>query len=113
SVSSTETKLQIVAPGYDWPLGPQPTPYGKVQVSSDVMQARQKFAPAPAYPAAALQARLQGVVKLKAVIGKDGAVENLGVLSGHPLFVPAALATVKLWTYEPLEVKGELVEVEC
>jgi len=112
SVSSSQTRLQIVGPDYDRPLPAQPTQSGRVRVSSDVMQALLKSAPPPVYPALAQQAVIQGVVKLKALIGKDGAVQNLGMLSGHPLLVPAALAAMKLWAYEPLAVNGAPAEVE-
>ncbi len=55
----------------------------------------------PLYPPLALQARIQGVVKLQGRIGTDGAIKNLQVVSGHPLLVPAALEAVKQWTYAP------------
>ena len=42
----------------------------------------------PVYPPLARQARISGVVKLRATIGTDGAVKNLHVISGHPLLVP-------------------------
>ena len=44
--------------------------------------------PRPAYPPEAKMARIQGVVKLSAVIGKDGTMQHLEVISGHPLLVP-------------------------
>jgi protein TonB len=65
----------------------------------------------PAYPPLAKQARIQGVVHLSAVIGTDGAVRNLQVISGHPLLVPAALDAVKQWVYKPTVRDGKPTEV--
>jgi protein TonB len=66
----------------------------------------------PAYPLLARQARIQGDVVLTAIISKDGTIENLQVVSGHPLLIQAALDAVKQWRYRPFLVSGEPVEVE-
>jgi protein TonB len=65
----------------------------------------------PVYPPLARQARIQGTVKLTAIIAKDGTIEKLEVLSGHPLLIPAALQAVKEWRYKPTLLNGEPVEV--
>jgi protein TonB len=66
----------------------------------------------PVYPAEAKAARIQGVVHLEAVIGKDGSVLSLRALpGGHPLLVPAAIEAVKQWKYETTLLNGEPVEV--
>ncbi len=56
----------------------------------------------PTYPPLARAARLQGQVVLQAVIGKQGGIENLRVLSGHPMLVPAAIEAVRQWRYRPV-----------
>jgi protein TonB len=66
----------------------------------------------PQYPAAAKMARIEGRVLLQAVIGKDGSVQNLRVISGHPLLTSAALDAVKQWRYKPYYLNGEPAEVE-
>jgi len=66
----------------------------------------------PDYPLLARQARIQGDVVLAAVISRDGAVENLQVVSGHPMLIPSALHAVQQWRYRPFLVSGEPVEVE-
>jgi protein TonB len=66
----------------------------------------------PDYPPLARQARIQGAVVLQAVISRDGTIENLQVLSGHPMLVPSALAAVRQWRYRPYFLNGEPVEVE-
>jgi protein TonB len=66
----------------------------------------------PTYPALARSARVQGQVVLQAVISKQGAIENLKVLTGHPLLVPAAIEAVRQWRYRPYVLNNEPVEVE-
>lgn len=48
---------------------------------------------------------------MNAVIGKDGTVQNLEVISGHPLLAPAALEAVKQWVYKQTLLNGNPVEV--
>jgi protein TonB len=66
----------------------------------------------PLYPPLARQTRISGTVKLHAIIGKSGAVEQLQVVSGHPLLVQSALDAVKQWRYQPTLLNGEPVEVD-
>jgi len=65
----------------------------------------------PIYPPLALQARIQGVVRFTAVIGKDGRVSDTRLISGHPLLVAAARDAVNQWVYKPTLLNGEPVEV--
>lgn len=66
----------------------------------------------PAYPALARSARIQGTVLLQAVISKQGTIENLRVLSGHPMLVPPAIDAVRQWRYRPYVLNNDPVEVE-
>jgi periplasmic protein TonB len=66
----------------------------------------------PSYPTLAKQARIQGSVLLRATIGKDGSIENLHLLSGHPMLAQAAVEAVRQWRYRPYFLNGEPVEVE-
>ena len=66
----------------------------------------------PVYPPLARAARIQGSVVLAAVISKAGTIENLRMLSGHPMLVPAAIAAVSQWRYRPYILNGEPIEVE-
>ena len=66
----------------------------------------------PAYPDAARQAHVQGVVILDAVIGRDGSVLDLRPLSGPQMLTPAAMDAVKWWRFLPYLVNGEPAEVE-
>ncbi len=66
----------------------------------------------PVYPTIARQARIQGPVVLQATIGRDGTIQNLRALSGHPLLEQAAIEAVKQWLYKPYLLNNEPVEVE-
>ncbi|MGA2388341.1 MAG: TonB family protein [Candidatus Sulfotelmatobacter sp.] len=66
----------------------------------------------PVYPPLARQARISGTVVLRAVIGKDGSIQNLSLVSGHPMLAPAAIDAVKQWKYKPYLLNGEPVEVD-
>jgi periplasmic protein TonB len=66
----------------------------------------------PDYPVLARQVRVQGQVVLRAMISREGAIENLQVVSGHPMLIPAAVAAVRQWRYRPYVLNGEPVEVE-
>jgi TonB family protein len=66
----------------------------------------------PEYPSLARQARIQGTVLLQAQISKDGKVENLQLISGHPMLAPAAIEAVMQWIYKPYVLNGTTVAVE-
>lgn len=66
----------------------------------------------PTYPPLARSARVQGEVVLTAIISTSGEIENLQLVSGHPMLVPAALAAVKQWRYKPYLLNGQPTEVE-
>jgi protein TonB len=84
----------------------------RVRVSQGVSQGLLMKKVTPQYPPLAKQARIQGVVVLQALIGKDGSIQNLHVVSGHPMLTNAALEAVKEWKYKPYYLNGEPVEVE-
>ena len=83
----------------------------RIRVGGQVQQANLIRQPKPIYPPLAKQARIQGVVRFNAIIGKDGTIQNLQLMSGHPLLVPAAEEAVKQWLYKPTLLNGEPVEV--
>lgn len=94
------------------PVAPKPSAAGPLRVSQGVAQGFLVHAVKPVYPPLARQARIQGTVMLQAVIGKDGRIENLQVMSGHPMLSPAAMEAVRQWRYRPYTLNGEPVEVE-
>ncbi len=84
----------------------------RVRVSSGVQQGLLVRRVQPNYPPLARQARIQGSVILQAQISKNGDIENLQLVSGHPMLAPSAIEAVKQWKYKPYLLNGEPVEVE-
>jgi protein TonB len=66
----------------------------------------------PIYPSLARAARIQGTVILAAVIGRDGSVQHLQIMTGHPLLTAAAIDAVRQWRYRPYLLNGEAIEVD-
>jgi TonB family protein len=85
---------------------------GRVRMGGNVAAANLVKKVRPTYPIAARQGGIQGVVRLHAIIGKDGSVMQLEVISGHPLLVDAALDAVRQWVYQPTLLEGKPVEVD-
>lgn len=84
----------------------------RVRVSAGVTEGLLIHKVQPQYPPLARSARIQGTVVLQAVIGKDGTIQNLRAVSGHPMLTPAAIEAVKQWRYKPYFLNGEPVEVD-
>jgi len=84
----------------------------RIRVSSGVAQGMLIQQVQPVYPPMAKMARVQGTVVLQAVISKEGTIENLRVVSGHPMLIQSALDAVKQWRYKPYLLSGEPVEVD-
>jgi protein TonB len=90
---------------------PAPPPPERIRIGGQVASAQLTSQTKVAYPAAARKLRIQGMVRLEAIISKDGTVENLAVISGHQLLNQAAIDAVKQWRYQPTMLNGEPVEV--
>jgi protein TonB len=93
------------------PPPPRPT-VTRTRVGGAVQNAKLVNKVQPLYPPLARQTRISGTVKLHAIIGKDGSVQQLQVVSGHPLLVQSALDAVKQWRYQPTLLNGDPVEVD-
>jgi protein TonB len=94
------------------PVPPPKPPEKKViRVGGNVQAAKVISAPKPTYPFAAKEAHIQGTVRLMAVIGEDGHIQNLKAVSGSPLLVNAAVDAVKKWVYRPTYLNGQAVRV--
>ncbi len=91
---------------------PHPAPAsGPVRVSNGVQAAKLVVGPKPAYPPLARASRVQGTVRIQAIVQRDGTIGHLQVLSGPPLLVNAAIEAVQRWRYRPTLLNGEPVEV--
>ncbi|MBZ5539076.1 MAG: energy transducer TonB [Acidobacteriia bacterium] len=66
----------------------------------------------PLYPEKARRERLQGTVKLFAIIGKDGSIHMLRVATGYCSLAQEAMRAVRQWRYSPTLLEGQPVEVE-
>lgn len=97
-------------------IGAAPPPpkvqQSRIRQGGNVQAAKLKSKIQPSYPPLARQTRIQGTVRLHAIIGKDGTVKELTLESGHPLLVQAALDAVRQWRYDPTLLNGEPVEVD-
>ena len=87
-----------------------PTP-APIRVSLGVQEAKLIHRVTPVYPQPAIRLRISGSVHLGAVIGADGRIRELQVLSGHPYLVQAAVNAVREWVYMPTMLNGASVEV--
>ena len=84
---------------------------GTIRIGSNVSAANLTSKVEPLYPPLAKQARISGTVRLNVTIDKEGHVENLTLISGHPLLVQAAREAVQKWTYKPTLLNGNPVKV--
>jgi TonB family protein len=92
--------------------GPPPAPgVQRVSIGGDVQSSKLVQMQRPAYPREARQQRIQGIVSFTALIGIDGKIQNLTLISGHPLLAAAAQEAVSQWVYQPTELNGKPVEV--
>jgi len=87
-------------------------PIKRVRLGGLVQMGKWLSGPAPVYPALARSARISGIVRLHAVIARDGTILDLRAVSGHPLLVQAALEAVSHWVFSPTYLNGAPVEVE-
>ena len=66
----------------------------------------------PVYPTLAKQIHKEGRVELRAIIGTDGAIKSLQIVSGDPLFYISAKEAVEQWLYKPTVLNGKPVEID-
>jgi len=84
----------------------------RIRISQGVTRGLLVHRVEPSYPPLARAARIQGEVVLSAVISINGDIQNLQLVSGHPMLVPAAITAVRQWRYKPYLLNGQPVEVE-
>jgi len=86
--------------------GPQ-----RIRVGEKIQDANLIRKVEPVYPPLALQARVQGTVRFTAIIDREGRVQNLQLVSGHPLLVESSRDAASQWEYRPTLLNGSPVEV--
>jgi len=90
---------------------PPPPPEGPVRVGGKLQAPALIRRVLPVYSLMAKRARIQGTVRIDAIINEEGRVVEVSVLSGPPLLVPSALAAVKKWVFQPTYLNGRPVAV--
>jgi protein TonB len=94
------------------PPPPKPkAPSGPVAIGGRVAEANLIRRVQPVYPPLAKSARVQGSVEFTAIISKEGNIENLTLVHGHPLLVNAAKEAILQWKYRPTLLNGQPVQV--
>ena len=86
-------------------------PRGPMRVGSGIRQPQRLTYVSPAYPPAAFGARIQGDVRIDAIIDANGRVVEIKVLAGHPLLVKACMRAVQQWVYEPTYLNEQRIPV--
>ncbi|HYP09248.1 MAG TPA: TonB family protein [Bryobacteraceae bacterium] len=94
------------------PPAGEPNSPKRIQVDGAVQASKLVEQPQVQYPDLAVRARIQGVVRFRAVVTTEGTVINLTLMSGHPVLVPAATEAVRRYRYQPTLLNGEPVEVD-
>jgi TonB family protein len=87
-------------------------PAGIVELPPDAANGSLLHRVEPEYPEEARQQRIQGAVVLEVRIGRDGAIQDVRLVSGQPLLADAAIAAVKQWRFKPRVLKGQPVEMQ-
>jgi len=83
-----------------------------VEMSADTSQVVSRSV-RPGYPMLARQMKVQGSVILQALISRDGAIQDLQVMSGPPILAGAAREAVKQWRFKPHYLGAEAVETQA
>lgn len=83
-----------------------------LRVGGDIKAPRELYKPGPVYPTIAQIAHTQGVVIIEALINEHGDVVQAQAIDGPGLLIPAALAAVLKWKYEPTYLDGVAVSIK-
>ncbi len=111
-VSGTAPTEGGASMGASAPAASSESNQARVRISRSVSTALLISKVLPVYPPTAQQARIQGEVVLRAAISRDGTVESLREISGHPFLIPAAIDAVKQWRYKPYLLNGKPTAIE-
>jgi protein TonB len=112
SSNANANALPALAPPPPPPSPPTVTiPAEPVRVGGNVKEPHPLKMVPPVYPPLASKTRLSGLVVLEATLTAQGTVEEIRVISGHPLLIQAAFDCVKQWQYEPTLLNGVPVPV--
>jgi TonB family protein len=112
-LTSAPTTTAVVLPKAqaDRPIA-RGTTSKRLRVPGEIEAAKLTSRTQPEYPQIAVMARIQGMVRLQAIVGQDGTIQDLKVLSGPAMLLKSSLEAVSKWRYQPTMLKGKPVEVE-
>jgi periplasmic protein TonB len=94
------------------PKQAEPQTPRRIRVGGQAMAARVTHKVTPNYPKDAKRQGIEGTVRLAALVGQDGSINDLKVVSGDPVLAKSAVDAVKKWRYKPTLLNGQPVEVE-
>jgi TonB family protein len=115
--TSSLAGLRVQGPPPSQPIQSRPIPASQsvpnqpIKIGGNLQAGKLVKMITPVYPALAKSARIQGTVRFTALIAKNGTVQNLQLISGHPILIQAATEAVKQWVYRPTLLNGEPTEV--
>jgi TonB family protein len=116
AAKKVQEAISPVVPAPENPPAPAPSPR---IVAGLTLKPSDRFNPCylsyrvePVYPPEAQKQQIEGVVKIQQVVGTDGRVRSVKLLSGPPLLVTAALEAARYWRYLPALLNGQPVETE-
>ena len=81
----------------------------RIRVSAGVAERLLVKRVEPEYPG---DVSVKGTVILHVIIGKEGDVQSIQLVTGHPMLAPSAINAVKQWKYKPFLLNGEPLEVD-
>jgi len=96
---------------FRWDTGTWSVPFQKPKTGS-IVPAKLVKRVQPIYPAEAREKGIEGTVKLKVIVGKDGSVTVVSIVEGDPLLSPAAIEAVRQWRYEPWQLNGQPIDMD-
>jgi TonB family protein len=111
--SNQHLPVQTPAPQSAPPPPPTPSAPARAYGSRPFVQGVTPIRTVPLqYPQLAKSAHISGEVHLRVIIGTNGAVKDVSVISGNPILSKAAVDAVRQWLYRPVIVSGNITEVE-
>ena len=104
-------EAEQLAQGMSPPVPTPPRTPSRIRVGGNVQALNLIRKVVPKYPKKARDAGIQGTVRFQVIIGKDGLIQNIQLVSGDPALVPSAQEAVQQWVYKPTLLNGQPVEV--
>jgi TonB family protein len=84
----------------------------KTPISADEPESLSRTAEL-SYPSLGQKMKVQGSVLLQALVGADGGIRNLRVLSGNPILTSAAMEAARQWRFRPYLQNGQPTETQA